>query len=58
MTDKPARLTYQQILEQKTAAQHARPPRAKLSLPIVLVSAGALVAIIGATFTIMGIMSH
>ena len=58
MTDKPARLTYQQILAQKTAQQHARPARAKLSLPIVLVSAGALVAIIGAAFTIMGIMSH
>ena len=58
MTTKPARLTYKQILEQKTAAQHARPAKAKLSLPVILVSAGAVVAIIGAAFTIMGIMSH
>ena len=58
MTDKPARLTYQQILEQKTAQQNARPAKTKLSLPVVLVSLGALVAIIGAVFTIMGIMSH
>ena len=58
MTDKPARLTYQQILAQKTAQQNARPAKTKLSLPVVLVSLGALVAIIGAVFTIMGIMSH